>query len=493
MRRMRFPLFAKIIVWLVLNIALVGPLSYVFAARDQSGWNMLLTQSVRDRVTSIARRVGEDVYSAEGSAAAAALEADSKLYGAELNVQVIGGPPRHTDDDGLRRGPLPDRPPPPDRMPGAPQAGRDGLAHSPWGPGFNDGPGPPRGSPPGSRSWHMEIRRATHRTGFDVITDISVAGNGGPPNDLRVAAHTGSLTGLFQFLGLWSALSFVLMILLVSVLLWWPFVWSMTRSIRRLLNATQHMARGRLDTRVSERRRDELGELASAVNSMAGRLQDYLQGQRQFVADVAHEVISPVARIQIGLGLLETQVTVGGAATLADIREDLEDMAGMLNEILLFSRSGFESERSAPQRVNLADIVQKVIAAEAGSCTVVASVSKDILVIAHVSMIERALANLVRNACRYAYQDATPIEISARNVTDQVLLTVQDRGPGVPDSALARLGQPFFRPELSRSRASGGFGLGLAIVRRCIAACGGEVTFRNRQGGGFEAELQLKA
>lgn len=338
----------------------------------------------------------------------------------------------------------------------------------------------------------MEIRRATHQSGFEVITDISVAGNGGPPNDLRVAAHTGSLTGLFQFLGLWSALSFVLTILLVSVLLWWPFVWSMTRSIRRLLNATQHMARGRLDTRVPERRRDELGELASAVNSMAARLQDYLQGQRQFVADVAHEVISPVARIQIGLGLLETQVTAVGAATLTDIREDLEDMAGMLNEILLFSRSGFESERSAPQRVNLADIVQKVIAAEAGSCTVVSSVSTDILVIAYVSMIERALANLVRNACRYAYQDATPIEISARNATDHVLLTVQDRGPGVPDSALSRLGQPFFRPELSRSRASGGFGLGLAIVRRCIAACGGEVTFRNRQGGGFEAELQLK-
>ena len=68
---------------------------------------------------------------------------------------------------------------------------------------------------------------------------------------------------------------------------------------------------------------------------------------------------------------------------------------------------------------------------------------------------------------------------------------MRDDGPGVPANTLARLGEPFFRPELSRSRESGGFGLGLAIVRNCITACEGQVEFRNRGGGGFEATITL--
>jgi two-component system sensor histidine kinase CpxA len=106
-------------------------------------------------------------------------------------------------------------------------------------------------------------------------------------------------------------------------------------------------------------------------------------------------------------------------------------------------------------------------------------------------MLERALSNLVRNARRYAAEGTEPIELVASRDAAEVRLLVRDRGPGVPESALARLGEPFFRPELSRSRTMGGFGLGLAIVRRCVAACNGEVLFRNRTGGGFEAQINL--
>jgi two-component system sensor histidine kinase CpxA len=106
-------------------------------------------------------------------------------------------------------------------------------------------------------------------------------------------------------------------------------------------------------------------------------------------------------------------------------------------------------------------------------------------------MLERALANLLRNAVRYSGDEALPIEIDTALQGKRIILCVRDRGPGVPESALARLGEPFFRPELSRSRAMGGVGLGLAIVRRCVAACDGTVIFRNRPGGGFEAQLEL--
>jgi two-component system sensor histidine kinase CpxA len=100
----------------------------------------------------------------------------------------------------------------------------------------------------------------------------------------------------------------------------------------------------------------------------------------------------------------------------------------------------------------------------------------------------------VRNAQRYGGASGQPTEIVAiAAASGKVRLCVRDRGPGVPESALARLGEPFYRPEVARSRDTGGFGLGLAIVRRCVADCDGEVVFSNRAGGGFQAEITLNS
>jgi two-component system sensor histidine kinase CpxA len=275
--------------------------------------------------------------------------------------------------------------------------------------------------------------------------------------------------------------------------LWWPFIWQITKRIGALANATQHMSRGRLDTRVVDEHRDELGELAQSINSMAQRLDVVMSGQRQFVADVAHEVISPIARMQIGLGILEGRIASSEVTALNDVRDDLEQMAGMLNELLLFSRSGMEADRAPAERFELAPMVEKIITAESGDARVNCDIAPGLSVSAHAAMLSRAVANLIRNACRYAGSTAAPVDVSAARTGERIKLLIRDRGPGVPESALARLGEPFFRPEVARSRSTGGFGLGLAIVRRCVAACDGEVKFRNREGGGFEVELDLPA
>jgi two-component system sensor histidine kinase CpxA len=102
------------------------------------------------------------------------------------------------------------------------------------------------------------------------------------------------------------------------------------------------------------------------------------------------------------------------------------------------------------------------------------------------------LGNLIRNALRYAGQ-AGPITVSAARTNGHVIIAVDDEGPGVPAADVDRLGEPFFRPELARTRESGGVGLGLAIVRNSIAACGGEVRFANRTPRGFRAEIRLSA
>ena len=104
----------------------------------------------------------------------------------------------------------------------------------------------------------------------------------------------------------------------------------------------------------------------------------------------------------------------------------------------------------------------------------------------------RSLANLVRNAVRYAGH-AGPIQVSASSLGHDVSIRVSDQGPGVPDAEIEEIFKPFYRPEFARQRETGGTGLGLAIVKSCIEACGGIVRCRNRSPQGLEVEIRLPA
>ena len=118
-------------------------------------------------------------------------------------------------------------------------------------------------------------------------------------------------------------------------------------------------------------------------------------------------------------------------------------------------------------------------------------IAEDLQALADPDLLSRALANLIRNALRYA-GGTGPVMVSARSQDNGVTLTVADSGPGVPESTLQQIFDPFFRIESSRSRDTGGIGLGLAIVKTCVEACQGTVTARNRQPSGLEVEIRLR-
>jgi two-component system sensor histidine kinase CpxA len=479
----RVPLYLRFLGWAGLNLLIIAASFYFYAPHDETGLNLFLTQSVRERLTSIAREIADDVYGVDPSLWAPILARHQNIFGVEFLARAAPEPPRDGQPPGVA-GALPpvNRPGPPNRL------RRDQLPPD-LGPPNDFAPGPPGlgQGPPAT----INIGRRSQGGGYDITIFIEAMRLGGPPRGYIVTAYAANGRALLGLLGIGSELRFGVMLLVLSALLWWPFIWRITRTIRRLSEATDLMSRGRLETRVVESRRDELGDLASAVNAMAARLELLVSGQRQFVADVAHEVISPIARMQIGLGILEGRLGEPVPARLNDLREDLDGMAGMLNELLLFSRAGMEAARSAPSSVELRALVGKVVANESGSADVVIDVPEALFVNVHTDLLSRALANLIRNAERYGGGATEPVQVTAVVDHHYVKIAVKDRGPGVPEAALARLGEPFFRPELSRTRATGGFGLGLAIVKRCILACDGDVSFNNRQGGGFEARVSV--
>jgi two-component system sensor histidine kinase CpxA len=280
----------------------------------------------------------------------------------------------------------------------------------------------------------------------------------------------------------------LLMCVSISAILWLPVVGGITRSIRRTNEASKRIAAGQFDVRLPDQRGDELGELATSVNAMAEQLGHYMTQQRRITADVAHELCSPIARMQMALGVVEQRSTPEQASYLQKLDRELQHMAGLVEQVLLFAKAETWREHEPSGIVELRDLVEQVLAREAPEIKVMTNVPELKLVTVR-SALDRAVGNVVRNAVLYA----SDIEIHAEASQSGVSIRILDRGPGVPTEALERLFLPFYRPEAARGRSTGGSGLGLAIVKRCIDACGGTVTAANRAGGGLEVVMQIPA
>jgi len=115
-----------------------------------------------------------------------------------------------------------------------------------------------------------------------------------------------------------------------------------------------------------------------------------------------------------------------------------------------------------------------------------------LVAVAEPELLLRAVANVVRNAVRYA-AGAGPIQVSAARENEMIVLRIEDSGPGIPESALPQLFDPFYRVDSSRTRDTGGVGLGLSIVKTCVESCGGTVGCENRQPSGLRVILRLPA
>jgi two-component system, OmpR family, sensor histidine kinase CpxA len=276
----------------------------------------------------------------------------------------------------------------------------------------------------------------------------------------------------------------------LSALLWFPLVRGINRSIAQMTQATRQIAEGRFETRVAEGRRDELGDLGRAVNQMAERLAGLVAGQKRFLGDVAHELCSPLAKLRVSLGILDQRAGQEHKDYVARAEEEAAHIAGLVNELLSFSKASLAAPPAQLRPVIVRDAVEKAIRREVpDEMQIKLEIPDEMAVRADAELLTRALANLLRNAVRYA-GEAGPITVAARREQDTVQIMVADCGPGVPASDLPRLFDPFYRADASRDRATGGVGLGLAIVKTCIESCGGAVACRNLEPG-LEVTIRL--
>ncbi len=279
-------------------------------------------------------------------------------------------------------------------------------------------------------------------------------------------------------------------IVLISLAFWIPFVKGLTQTIVHMKEATAQIAEGQFGTQLRSKRRDELGDLAESIARMGSRLDLLVNGQKRFLRDAAHELRSPIARLQVALGLLERSSNDEQRKTIADLNEDAQQMGALVDALLMFSKAGMQAPCPQITDVEVEPIARRAIRLEGKGMQVSFVGEATLKVRADAQTLLRAFSNLVRNAIRYAGSSG-PIEIDAQRDRESVLISVRDCGPGIPESDVDAVFEPFYRLQSARERNTGGVGLGLAIVKSDVEACGGSVRCRNRQPHGLEVEIRL--
>lgn len=281
-------------------------------------------------------------------------------------------------------------------------------------------------------------------------------------------------------------------LLVLSTLIWLPFVHRLTRVVGDLTQNAEQIAQGNFSPPPETRRRDELGRLNEAHRHMAARLDGQATQQRRFLGDTAHELLSPLARLEVALSILEQRAQEADRAHLERALGEVHHISALVHDLLSFTKAGMR--RNVELRaVELRPLAEELISQEKAEGVVFhLAIPSGLAAQADAALLRRALSNVLRNAARYAAHGG-PVEVRAEGSGQAVMLSVRDAGPGVPADALPRLFDPFYRPDTARTRETGGTGLGLAIVKNCVEACGGSVAARNREPHGLEIEMTLQA
>ena len=281
-------------------------------------------------------------------------------------------------------------------------------------------------------------------------------------------------------------MSIFLFLISAVILVAFAFVWRALRPLRTLHEGVARLSEGELDVVLPRRSRDEFGVVTDAFNQMARRIGEMVRTREQLLLDVSHELRSPLTRMKVALAMLPE------SERSQSIAADVAEMEAMTTELLELER--MRNGRSVRlERRDLVPIVEEVVASFNGrppGARVVTS-GDPIELEVDGERIRMVLRNLVENAFKYSFPESRPVEILLSKTKAEAVIQVVDDGPGIPEGDLESLFEPFFRVDRSRSKKTGGFGLGLSICKRIMEAHGGTIVAERGRARGASFILTL--
>jgi two-component system, OmpR family, sensor kinase len=363
----------------------------------------------------------------------------------------------------------------------------------------------PRGPPPFGEPHFGEPPH------FDEPPHFGEHGFAGPPPDnfarFEVNGHEGLLVARFEHAKpspLPPILTMISGLLVLGVGAFLTARW-IARPLSQLSRMAVSLGKGDLRVRSELRRNDELGEVARAFDEMAERIQKLLQAEKELLANVAHELRTPLARIRVALEIASEGDAETARVSLSEIAVDLAELEALINDVLTAARFELVDgvTLSSSFSLHLEPIAAQTIAQRSAERFAVRHAGRPFevhfepnsgTVEADPVLLRRVLDNLLENAHKYSPDPGSKVTLSVFAQGARACFAVSDHGMGIPTEDLPRVFTAFFRSERSRSRGTGGVGLGLTLAQRIVEAHGGTIEVLSTVGEGtvFRAFLPLR-
>jgi len=334
------------------------------------------------------------------------------------------------------------------------------------------------------------VRGRPARAVVSVVEDGAIVGYGqfSLSTLLPYAGHVALPLGLFlAFLAITSAL----------------LARSLARPITHLTRTARAFGSGDHEVRARLDRGDEIGQLAATFDEMADRITALMRAQQELLANVSHELRTPIARIRVALDIAALGDAEQARAQLPEIEQDLAELERLVGDVLVTARLSLDGgamqpaelpmrPESVPADQIVAAAVERFGTRHSADRLVVDATPPLPTVEADPMLLRRVIDNLLDNAVR-ASDESEPVTLRAACRGDLLTIEVQDTGIGIREEDLARVFRPFFRADQSRTRDTGGIGLGLALSRRIVEAHGGSISLQSEPGQGTTARFTIPA
>lgn len=260
--------------------------------------------------------------------------------------------------------------------------------------------------------------------------------------------------------------------------------------MRRLEAAIRSFGTGKLEIRLPSDVRDPIRRLSEAFNQMAGQVESLVDAHKRLCIDVSHELRSPLTRLKLAIGLAHS----GTHGAFEQIELEASRLNDLVDQLLDVARAEVDPTTLRPESIDLESLLTEVIdecsiEAREHACSLKVRAENAGSVSGDPELLRRAIENPLRNAIRHS-PSGSCVEVTGDGDAEFAVISIQDRGPGVPDSAIQELFKPFYRVESDRDRDTGGSGLGLAIVERVVALHRGSVKAENTAPG-LKVEIRL--
>jgi signal transduction histidine kinase len=292
-------------------------------------------------------------------------------------------------------------------------------------------------------------------------------------------------TGQASRTPIWTFLPYYFIVLGATGILGWIAWIGIISPVRKIAAVIAAFGQGNLSLRIQSRREDEIGQLGRSFNQMAERLERLIVSERRLLADISHELRSPLARLKFAVKLART--SEDSKAALDRIERDINRITSLVTEIIEMTSIEDDPAAQKMASVPFQEIIDEVVQdcsleADFHGCSIAVEGALTHPVTGNRELLRRAVENVLRNGVRYSPRGST-LRLSLSEDGQNALVEVRDYGPGVPPESLGRIFDPFFRVEEARVSSGGGSGLGLSIAKQAVQMHQGSIKAENASPG----------